>query len=97
MTCKVCGEAMSHDNLTTPCGHTFCAACIKPVLEAEPKCPTCGAKATVDRLTDAAIIYTRISFSGLDPSFFPSNCLPKVILTRRSKKPPKINPKLSLK
>ncbi|KAL2142800.1 hypothetical protein VTI28DRAFT_694 [Corynascus sepedonium] len=38
LLCPVC-KTPFHSPITTPCGHTFCAACINRALETQPTCP----------------------------------------------------------
>jgi hypothetical protein len=40
--CPICVELIS-DPFVTPCGHTFCFACITTHLRTKSSCPSCGA------------------------------------------------------
>lgn len=40
--CPICVELISNP-FVTPCGHTFCFACISTHLRTKSSCPSCGA------------------------------------------------------
>jgi E3 ubiquitin-protein ligase RAD18 len=49
LRCEVCKEFLSNPVITT-CSHTFCSICIRRCINAEPRCPSCNAQCTSDRL-----------------------------------------------
>ena len=47
LQCPICVETIQ-DAFVTPCGHSFCFACLGTHLRDKPNCPSCGAFLTME-------------------------------------------------
>lgn len=50
LQCAVCCD-VTKSAATTPCGHTFCRACVEECLNLKHTCPVCNQDCTVDQLS----------------------------------------------
>ncbi|KAJ3150778.1 hypothetical protein HDU86_006287 [Geranomyces michiganensis] len=57
--CLICKSPV-HKGLLTPCGHIFCASCIKAWVSRHRKCPLCNQPLSLDQCRDVVI--------GVEPS-----------------------------
>lgn len=67
LECTVCTELLL-EPVTTPCGHTFCRACLRRSMDHSTNCPTCR---TVLLLSHAAPLPVNVTLAGVIAKLFP--------------------------
>lgn len=62
LSCPVCMSLVA-DPFVTPCGHTFCFACVSKALETSRNCPSCSAALAADAIYPNFAL-SKVSSSG---------------------------------
>lgn len=68
LNCAICAKLL-HEPVTTPCGHTFCRACLARALDFRDACPLCRA---VVHMADASSLPVTHVLAAAIRSLFPT-------------------------
>lgn len=104
MTCSICMDIIVKATIASPCGHCYCASCIRDVKQKDDECPNCRTKIeslTWTRSIDSIIwgMVVRGEFEIDDVKHFLSRTGKKLSCTERRITESKIstNPETSVK
>jgi hypothetical protein len=69
MDCQVC-YALYYDPVTTPCGHTFCRACLQRVVDHARYCPVCRRTLTIQPMLYRSACPTNQLITNITTAFW---------------------------